>query len=52
MKDMYEERQKNPEVRQMASLLPVQRQLSLEFNKHRVELVSVIVMCLHFLQMF
>jgi hypothetical protein len=52
LKDMYEERQKNPEVRRVNSLFPVQKQLSLEFNKHRVSLVSMIVMCLHFLQMF
>lgn len=52
LKDMYEERQKNPEVRRMNLLFPVQKQLSLEFNKHRVALVSMIVMCLHFLQLF
>lgn len=52
LKDMHEERQKNPEVRQMNSLFPVQKQLSREFNKHRIALVSMIVICLHFLQMF
>ena len=52
LKDMYEERQKNPEVRRVNSLFPVQKQLSLEFNKHRIALVSMIVICLHFLQMF
>ena len=52
LKDMYEERQKNPEVRRVNSLFPVQKQLSLEFNKHRVALVSMFVMYLHFLQMF
>jgi len=52
LKDMHEERQRNPEVRQVISLFPVQKQLSLEFNKHRVALVSMIVICLHFLQMF
>jgi hypothetical protein len=49
---MYEERQKNPEIRRMGSLLPVQKKLSVEFNKHRTELVSMIVMCLQFLQNF
>jgi len=52
LKDMHEERQKNPEVRQVNSLFPVQKQLSVEFNKHRIALVSMIVICLHFLQMF
>lgn len=52
LKDMYEERQKNPEIRRMGSLLPVQKKLSVEFNKHRTELVSMIVMCLQFLQNF
>jgi hypothetical protein len=42
LKEMYEERQKNPEVHKMDSLVPVQKNLSAEFNKHRRELVSMI----------
>lgn len=42
LKDMHEERQKNPEVRQMNSLFPVQKQLSREFNKHRIALHDMV----------
>jgi hypothetical protein len=42
LKEIYEEREKNPEVQKMDSLLPVQKNLSVAFNKHRSELVSII----------
>jgi hypothetical protein len=42
LKEIYEEKQKNPEVQKMESLLPVQKNLSVEFIKHRRELVSII----------
>jgi hypothetical protein len=45
LKDMYDERQKNPEIHRMDLLLPVQKKLSLEFNEHRIALVSMILMC-------
>lgn len=38
LKEMYEERQKNPEVHKVDSLVPIQKNLSVEFNKHRREL--------------
>jgi hypothetical protein len=38
---MHEERQRNPEVHKMDSLVPVQRNISEEFQKHRRELVSM-----------
>ncbi|XP_021929971.1 uncharacterized protein LOC110834781 isoform X1 [Zootermopsis nevadensis] len=40
--EMYVERQRNPEVYEMDSLLPVQKSLSVEFNKHRRELNDMI----------
>jgi hypothetical protein len=42
LKEMYEERQKNPEVQKVDSLVPVQKKLSMEFSKHRRELVSMV----------
>ncbi|PNF40591.1 hypothetical protein B7P43_G06761 [Cryptotermes secundus] len=42
LKEMYEERQKTPEVHKMDSLVPVQKNLSVEFNKHRRELNDMI----------
>jgi hypothetical protein len=42
LKEMYEEREKNPEVHKVDSLVPVQKNLSAEFNKHKRELVSMI----------
>jgi hypothetical protein len=49
-REMYEERQKNPEVRKMDSLLPAQKNLSVEFNKHRKELVSIQFNCMQFME--
>lgn len=42
LKDMYDERQKNPEIHRMDCLLPVQKKLSLEFNEHRIALHDMI----------
>jgi hypothetical protein len=49
LQEMYEVRQRNPEVHEADSLIPVQKNLSVEFNKHRRELVGML--CLQFIEL-